>query len=434
MLNISLSFLTLARVFSISPLLSISKIQSMQSTNLNRIQFHRFVSPIFYSNANRFTFKLQNSIFMEGTSNAIRADDAIKYQTFSTRQEYKDTFRLIIDSCTFQNIKSAEQGGAFCVISDTHVLQLLKTQFINCSSYGADYVLESPFKISSGALLFTGSKATVQYCCFSKCYSSGNTKTFHIIVGDEGQVSVKLCYLNQNGQKETKDGHSLFSINTGSCQLYSINSTENSVPKGYAGGFIGGYARIAKILYSTIANNTGDSIFGMVKRDPQVNALVRSTAFIYNNATKYGVYMRLTSPSRLDSSSFFGNAGYTFYGNAPITFYHCTADCDKPGGLTDDQACQWNIPVLKHRHFFRVPCDCNVSDYQNMNKRRPPQFSASRRVFQLRRSRYHQVNPVTQPEESTSQSNTTTPIDQNDQTPNKVVNQATNQTVSTQES
>ena len=369
MLNLTIALLVQRTALATSPLLSLSSsLYTSRFINFNQVTYQRFISPIFFANSQSFNLLLQQSTFSDSVQKVAQID-SIKGKKFSSQQDFKDLFKLDIIECNFHNIKSSgTPGGAFHAITQLHTLSITRSSFMNCHSNANEVVGTLPYKVSAGAFVFTGAKASVLYSCFTQCTAVGNVKTFHIVSPEHGTISVRSLFLGMNNNNDYK-GHGLFSINKGRCDIISINSSMNNIPDGYAGGSIGAYATSARAGYSVFANNTGSSVFGINFLGTISKSLVRSSAFLSNKITKYGVYMRLTGPSRLEDVTFATNQGNYFYGNAPIVFSRCICDCEKPTGLVDDEATQWNVPVRQPRHFFRVPGSCNLSEFKNIKRK-----------------------------------------------------------------
>ena len=370
MLNLTIALLVQRTALAPSPLLSLSSsLSASRFINFNQIKYQHFSSPLFFTNSQSFNLLLSQSTFSDSTEKVAQID-AIKDKYFTSQQDFKDIFKLEILDCKFHNTKSSSiPGGAFHAITQLHSLVLSRTSFINCHSNANDIIGKIPYKISAGAFVFTGAKASVLYSCFTRCTAVGNAKTFFIVSPEHGAISIRSLYIGKNDNQEYK-GHYLFCLSRGRCEITSINSSMNIIPEGYAAGAIGYYATSARIGYSVFANNSGNSIFGVNPLGVISKAVIRSSAFVSNKVTKYGVYMRLTGPSRLEDVTFATNQGNCFYGSSPIVFSRCICDCDKPSGLVEDESCQWNVPVIKARHYFKIPEGCNLSEYKNIVRHR----------------------------------------------------------------
>jgi len=203
-----------AASLSANPLLSAPA--SFLGSNLvfSRLSFQRFISPVVIAANSRLS--LARSSFHHFLSSVARIDstEQTKGKVFTARKDLSSAFTIAIISCAFMDIKSDLVGGAFFVQSQTHILQLERSQFIRCETTGSALVGHRLNPVGAGAFTFEGARCTVSACVFGRCSADADVQVLLTSTLHDGRSAVTNCLLSRNG-RGTTDWHTLFCLDNG---------------------------------------------------------------------------------------------------------------------------------------------------------------------------------------------------------------------------
>lgn len=261
--------------------------------------------------------------------------------THSKQMDLTGEFTISIEYSSFTNIKAREYpGAAFYAVSEFHLLELKDSIFNNCYADVSAPFTKNRRNVAAGAFLFIGSLAKILRICVFLCSANGNAQTFYVATNYKGESSNGHMIISSNGGYNIK-GHSLFIMDIGNNFLSGCNNTDNVVPDGYAGGYMGWFAYNSQLEYSHIFRCTGDTIYGSSAERPSEAPIVLFTE-LRNNTAKESLLVLLPPGLVLNSVLLMNNKCKLFSGFAPLTCHSVYADHPIQGDTWYEEI-EWNF-------------------------------------------------------------------------------------------
>lgn len=313
-MNVSFSSLLFKNNIEASPMRVIADNIEPGRLSFARCQVKRSLGSLFYMQGLAST-ALRSSYFESFLTQVFSIESTLKQVT--SQQDYTEEFSINIEFTVFKDIKANERpGAAFYAVSELHMLEMTDSIIDGCYSDVTAPFTRAKRNMGAGAFLFVGTLSKLLRNCISHCSAKGNAQAFYTEAKYKGSNSNGHMLAYQNGGKKVK-GHSLFIMDMGNTFLSGSNISFNTVPGGYAGGYLGWFAYSAIVEFSRIYDNIGETIIGLTANSPGGLATLMYSEFYRNEVTE-GVIVRLP-PKLIINNIFLGcNLGSLFYGSAPI--------------------------------------------------------------------------------------------------------------------